>query len=56
MSGPIDLIATAPAGKLQLDGNFIQSEQPVPDMFHATLKSSRGMHAPVSSQKVSVSI
>jgi len=44
-SGPIDLIAAAPAGKLQLDGIFIQTEQPFPDVFHTTLKSSPGMHS-----------
>jgi len=43
--GPIDLIATAPAGKLQLDGILLQVEQPFPDVFHATLKSSAGMHS-----------
>jgi predicted CXXCH cytochrome family protein len=46
-SGPIDLIATAPRGKLQLDGNLLQVEQPFPDVFHATLKSSAGMHSVV---------
>ena len=44
-NGPIDLIATAPAGKLQLDGILLQVEQPFPDVFHATLKSSPGMHS-----------
>jgi predicted CXXCH cytochrome family protein len=44
-SGPIDMIATAPAGKMQLDGTFIQTEQPFPDVFHATLKPSTGMHS-----------
>jgi predicted CXXCH cytochrome family protein len=43
--GPIDLIATAPAGKLQLDGIVIQAEQPFPDVFHALLNSSPGLHS-----------
>jgi predicted CXXCH cytochrome family protein len=43
--GLIDLIATAPEGKLELDGVLIQTEQPFPDVFHATLKASPGMHS-----------
>ena len=44
-SGQIDLVATAPSGKLQLDGVLIQTEQPFPDVFHATLKASPGLHS-----------
>src|SRR5205807_6631054 len=44
-SGQIDLIATAPSGKLQLDGTLIQTEQPFPNVFHATLKASPGLHS-----------
>ena len=44
-TGPIDLIATAPEGKLELDGVLIQTEQPFPNVFHATLKPSSGMHS-----------
>jgi len=44
-SGQIDLVATAPSGKLQLDGTFIQTEQPFPNVFHATLKASPGLHS-----------
>jgi predicted CXXCH cytochrome family protein len=44
-SGQIDLVATAPSGKLELDGISIQTEQPFPDVFHATLKLSPGMHS-----------
>jgi predicted CXXCH cytochrome family protein len=44
-SGLIDLIATAPEGKLELDGVLIQTEQPFPNVFHATLKPSSGMHS-----------
>lgn len=45
MSGQVDVVATAPSGKLQLDGTPIQTEQPFPDVFHATLKASAGMHS-----------
>src|SRR5260370_37718424 len=38
-TGQIDLVATAPSGKLQLDGIAIQTEQPFPDVFHATKAS-----------------
>jgi len=35
-AGPVDLIATAESGKLQLDGTPIQAEQPFPNVFHTT--------------------
>ena len=41
----VTAVATAPAGKLQLDGVVIQPEQPFPDVFHATLKVSPGLHS-----------
>ena len=44
-TGQIDLVATAPSGKLQLDGVLIQPEQPFPDVFHTTLKPSPGSHS-----------
>jgi predicted CXXCH cytochrome family protein len=44
-TGQIDLVATAPSGKLQLDGIAIQTEQPFPDVFHATLKATPGSHS-----------
>jgi predicted CXXCH cytochrome family protein len=43
-AGPVDLVATAEAAKLQLDGAPIQSEQPFPNVFHATLIVSPGLH------------
>jgi predicted CXXCH cytochrome family protein len=43
-SGQIDVVATAPSGKLQLDGASIQTEQPFPDVFHATVKVPEGTH------------
>ena len=47
--GQVDVVATAPAGKLQLDGIVIQAEQPFPDVFHSALKLSPGMHSLVLS-------
>src|SRR6266853_1492598 len=44
-SDQIDIVATAPLGKLQLDGRFIESEQPFPNVLHATLKASPGSHS-----------
>ena len=32
-AGPVDLVATAESGKLQLDGAAIQAEQPFPERF-----------------------
>src|SRR5207237_4557142 len=45
--GPVDLVATAESGKLQLDGAPIQAEQPFPNVFHTTLKVSPGLHSVV---------
>jgi len=44
-SDPIDIVATAPSGRLQLDGVFITSEQPFPNILHATVKATPGLHA-----------
>jgi len=44
-NGQIDVVATAPSGKLQLDGTLIQTEQPFPNVFHTTLKASAGLHS-----------
>ncbi len=44
-SGPIDLVATAPSGKLQLDGIVIEAERPFPDVVHAAVKAAPGMHS-----------
>ena len=44
-SGKIDVVATAPSGKLQLDGVSIEAERPFPEVFHATLKAAPGMHS-----------
>lgn len=40
----IDIIATAPSGKLQLDGSVIAAEKPFADVLHATLKARPGVH------------
>ncbi len=40
----VDIAATAPAGKLELDGKVITAEQPFPNVFHATLKPPPGAH------------
>src|SRR5580658_11319089 len=44
-SGQIDIVATAPSGKLQLDGASIKSEEPFPNVLHATLKAAPGLHS-----------
>jgi predicted CXXCH cytochrome family protein len=41
----IDIVATAPSGKLQLDGLIIESEQPFPHVLHATPKVKPGLHS-----------
>ena len=44
-SGDVDIVATAPAGKLQLDGAPVPSEQPFPNVLHATVKPTNGPHS-----------
>jgi predicted CXXCH cytochrome family protein len=44
-AGEVDVVATAPKGKLQLDGKPISAEQPFPDVFHAVLKPAPGLHS-----------
>ena len=44
-AGPVDLVATAPSGKLQLDGAAVSAEQPFPNVFHASLKVTPGAHS-----------
>ena len=43
-SGDVVVIATAPGGKLELDGKSIAAEQPFPTVLHAKLKVSPGEH------------
>jgi predicted CXXCH cytochrome family protein len=44
-SGHVDVVATAPNGKLQLDGAWMKTEQPFPDVFHAVMNVSPGLHS-----------
>jgi predicted CXXCH cytochrome family protein len=39
-----DIIASAPSGKLRIDGQPIQSDEPFPNVFHALVKVSPGAH------------
>jgi predicted CXXCH cytochrome family protein len=43
-NGQLDVIATAPSGKLLLDGQPVQVEQPFPNVLHAVQKVSPGIH------------
>jgi predicted CXXCH cytochrome family protein len=40
----VDIIATAPAGRLELDGKPIQAGEPFPNVFHAKTQASPGEH------------
>jgi predicted CXXCH cytochrome family protein len=42
--GEVDVVATAPSGKLQLDGKPVSAEEPFPNVFHAKLKAAAGPH------------
>ena len=44
-SGQIDIVATAPDGKLQLDGAAIAAEQPFPNVLHAGVTAKPGLHS-----------
>lgn len=44
-AGPVDIVATASQGKLELDGKPLAVEEPFPNVFHATVKVSPGAHA-----------
>lgn len=44
-SDQVDIAATAPKGRLQLDGKPVEAEQPFPDVFHARVKAAPGLHA-----------
>lgn len=39
-----DIIATAPGGRLELDGEPITAEEPFPNVFHARIKAPAGEH------------
>jgi predicted CXXCH cytochrome family protein len=44
-SDQIDIVATAPSGRLQLDGVSIGAEQPFPNVLHANLNAKPGLHS-----------
>jgi predicted CXXCH cytochrome family protein len=44
-SSQIDIVATAPDGKLQLDGAAIAAEQPFPNVLHAVVTAKPGLHS-----------
>jgi len=43
-SGEVDIVATAPAGKLQLDGAALVPDEPFPNVFHAAVTAGPGKH------------
>jgi len=43
-TGDIEIIATAPDGKLELDGKPVPFEQPFPKVLHTTAKVEAGAH------------
>jgi predicted CXXCH cytochrome family protein len=43
-SGEVDIVATAPEGKLEMDGKPVPAEKPFPDVLHARLKIAPGEH------------
>lgn len=42
--GAVDVVATAPSGKLTLDGLPVEASQPYPDVFHTMVEPSEGPH------------
>jgi predicted CXXCH cytochrome family protein len=44
-SDVVDIVATAPAGKLELDGKSIAAEQPFPNVLHTSVKTTPGEHS-----------
>ena len=43
-SGEVDIVASAPAGKLELDGAPVAADEPFPNVFHAAAKAGPGKH------------
>ena len=43
-AGEVSIVATAPAGKLELDGQPIEAEEPFANVFHAKLTPAAGEH------------
>ncbi|MCX6602586.1 MAG: hypothetical protein NTV52_03235 [Acidobacteria bacterium] len=44
-SGTVSLVATAPFGRLELDGEPLELAQPFPNVFHGEMKVSPGTHS-----------
>lgn len=44
-SGQVDIVATAPAGKLELDGKAIVAEKPFPNVLHLSVQAAAGEHS-----------
>ncbi len=42
--GKVDVVATAPAGKLELDGKAVSAKEPFNDVFHAVVQAPPGRH------------
>ena len=42
--GPIRIIATAPEGRVELDGKPVAAEQPFPNVFTAAISTEPGEH------------
>ena len=42
--GEVDIVATAPGGRLELDGKPLTAEQPFPDVFHVKTAVAPGEH------------
>jgi predicted CXXCH cytochrome family protein len=43
-TGPIEAAATAPGGRMELDGKPVEAETPFPDVLRATLDAEPGEH------------
>jgi predicted CXXCH cytochrome family protein len=43
-AGEIDIIATAPAGKVELDGKPVAAEEPFENVFHSKVAAEPGVH------------
>ena len=42
--GKLRIVARGPSGKLELDGQVLQTQEPFPNVFHATVEPSPGEH------------
>jgi predicted CXXCH cytochrome family protein len=43
--GQVDAVATAPSGRLELDGKPVPAEQPFPNVLHAVFPAAPGLHS-----------